>query len=64
MIIKIKDSFVVEANSSRIKGYLLSKATRIEDVTDAEIKKVYGMADKEFNAAVDKLVSDGVVDKT
>lgn len=64
MTIKIKDSFVTEANSNRIKGYLLSKAIRKEDVTDEEIKKVYSMADKEFDTAVDKLVNDGVVEKT
>lgn len=63
MTIKIKDSFVTEANSNRIKGYLLSKAMRKENVTDAEIKKVYGMGDTEFDAAVDKLVKDGVADK-
>ena len=63
MTIKIKDSFVTEANSNRIKGYLLSKAMRKEDITDAEIKKVYGMDDKDFGTAVNKLVKDGIVDK-
>jgi len=63
MSIKIKDSFVTEANSNRIKGYLLSKAMRKEEITDAEIKKVYGMGDTEFDLAVKKLVEDGVVDK-
>jgi hypothetical protein len=63
MTIKIKESFITEANSNRIKGYLLSKAMRKEEVTDAEIKKVYGMGETEFKAAVDKLVKDGVADK-
>ena len=63
MAIKIKVSLVTEANSNRIKSYLLSKAMRKEDTTAAEIKKVYGMADKEFDAAVDKLVKDGMVEK-
>jgi len=62
MAIKIKESFVTEANASRIKGYLLSKALRKEEVSESEIKKVYGMNDSEFGAAVDKLVVDNVVD--
>lgn len=63
MGIKIKDSFITEVNSKRIKGYLISKALRKEAVTDAEIKKVYKMADVDFDVAVDKLVKDGIVDK-
>jgi hypothetical protein len=64
MKIKIKNSFVTEANSNRIKGYLLSKAMRKEDVTDAEIKKIYKMSDADFDAAVDVLVKDGIAEKT
>ena len=63
MAIKIKDSLVVETNAKRIKNYLLSKALRHEDVSDAETKKVYGMDDKEYAEAVDKLIKDGAVDK-
>jgi hypothetical protein len=63
MTIKIKDSLVTEANSNRIKAYLLSKAMRKDEVTNAEIRKVYGMGEAEFNAAVDKLVKDGVAEK-
>ena len=63
MTIKIKDSLVIEANSSRIKAYLLSKALRKEDCPDAEIKKVYGLDDNDFKAAVDKLTADGDVEK-
>ena len=63
MTIKIKDSIVTETNSNRIKGYLLSKALRKEPVTDAETKKTYGLTDKEFDAAVDKLIKDGAVDE-
>jgi len=63
MTIKIKDSLVTEANSNRIKAYLLSKAMRKEEVTEAEIKKVYGLSDADFNTAVDKLKADGVVEK-
>ena len=62
MAIKIKESFVTEANASRIKGYLLSKALRKEEVSELEIKKVYGMNDADFEAAVVKLVLDKVVD--
>ncbi len=64
MGIKIKNSFVIETNAKRVKNYLLSKALRYKEVSDAEIKKVYGMGDKEFDEAVDKLVKDGDVDKT
>lgn len=63
MTIKIKDSLVIEANSSRIKAYLLSKAMRKETVTDTEIKKVYGLNDTDFDTAVNKLVSEGSVEK-
>lgn len=63
MIIKIKDSLVTETNSNRIKAYLLSKALRKEVVSDAEIKKVYGLSDADFDTAVDKLVSEGIVEK-
>ena len=42
---------------------MLSKALRKEEVTAAEIKKVYGMGDKEYAEAVDKLIKDGAVDK-
>ncbi len=64
MGIKIKNSLIIETNANRIKSYLLSKALRHEDVSDAEIKKIYGISDKEFDEAVDKLLSDGDVDKT
>ncbi len=63
MSIKIKNSLIIEANAKRIKNYLLSKALRYEKVLDAEIKKVYGMDNKEFDEAVEKLVTDGDVDK-
>ncbi len=64
MGIKIKNSFIIETNAKRVKNYLLSKALRYEEVSDAEIKKVYGMVDKEFDEAVNKLLADGDVDKT
>ena len=63
MIIKIKESLIIETNAKRVKNYMLSKALRKEEVSAAEIKKVYGMGDKEYAEAVDKLIKDGAVDK-
>ncbi len=64
MGIKIKDSFIIETNANRIKSYMLSKALCHEDVSDAEIKKIYGISDKEFGEAIDKLLKDFDLEKT
>ena len=63
MTIKIKDSFVVEANSNRIKGYLLSKAMRKEACTDEEMMKIYSLTVAEFNRAADILIRDGIAER-
>lgn len=63
MSIKIKDNYVAKAHSERIKAYLLNKALRKEEYSDEEIKKTYKMSDVDFDAAVDILLNDGIVEK-
>ena len=63
MGLKIKDDYAAKARSERIKGYLLSKALRKEECTDAEMKKIYKMSDAEFDAAADILIKEGVAEK-
>lgn len=63
MRIKIKDSLVVEANVNRIKAYLLSSALRKETCTDKDIKKAYNMSDADYDAAIDVLMTTGIVEK-
>ena len=63
MTLKIKDDFVANARSDRIKAYLLSKALRKEICTDAEMKKIYKMSDADFDAAADILIKEGVAEK-
>lgn len=64
MRLKIKHSEVVAVRAEQIKAYLLSKALRNEDCTDAEIKKVYKISDADFDAAADILIKGGVAEKT
>lgn len=63
MNVKIKEDYVAKARSDRIKAYLLSKALRKEDCTDAEVKKIYKLSDVEFDVAVEILITDGIVEK-
>ena len=63
MNVKIKEDYVAKARSDRIKAYLLSKALRKEDCTDAEVKKIYKLSDVEFDVAVEILITEGIVEK-
>jgi len=63
MGIKIKDNYVLEKRCAQVQAYLLSKALRNEDCTDDEIKKIYNISDADFDAVVDVLVKDGIVEK-
>ena len=63
MTLKIKDNYVTKARSDIIRAYLLSKALKKKDCTDAEIKKVYGLSDADFDAAADILIKDGTAEK-
>jgi len=61
--LKIKDDYVAIENSKKIAAYLTSKAMRKEACADAEVKKVYGLTDAEFEAAADILVKDGIAER-
>jgi len=63
MGLKIKKDYVAKARSDRIKAYLLSKALKKKDCTDAEIKMVYGLSDADFDEAADILIKDGFAEK-
>ncbi len=60
-MLKIKERILAKARSERIEAYVLSKALRKEECTDAHIKEVYHMSDSEFAAAADILIKDGKV---